>query len=264
MHDRIVSSRGPERLYRSQSLQRGAAISECFSGGRSALEVFELADIAGATRSRTHRYALTPVALGHLEQGSQSRYRLSSGAARPGMVAPGGIRQELSAWDVLERLRDDVGFTVSMGVLDRARVVYLYRFFGHGSVQYLIDQDLGVGAEVPVYCTALGKALLASLPAGERRRVVASLQLVPYGPRSITTKTELVAELDRIGGGDTVVSNEELVGGARSVAVLLPHSGGEHPLAIEVTVPAETRTVNRLVREFGPLLRLTARQIVRP
>jgi IclR family transcriptional regulator, pca regulon regulatory protein len=245
----------------SYSLERGAAILKCFSSGHQTLGIFEIADITGISRSTTHRYAMTLVALGYLEQDSQRRYRLAGRASDPGAAMLGAIRQEISARDALEDLRDQIGYTVSMGVLDWTRVVYLYRFFGHRAGQYTIDQNLGVGADVPVYCTALGKVLLASLRAMELRELLASLQLVPYGPRSITTKKELLAELARIDAKHAVVSNEELVSGARSIAVLIPCSESGYPLGIEVTVPSKARTANRLLREFGPRLRRTAKLI---
>jgi IclR family pca regulon transcriptional regulator len=244
--------------HKSQSLERGVAILRCFSRERQTLGVFEIADMVGISRPTIHRYVVTLVALGYLEQDSKRRYRLSRHAARSAMAVLRTVRRELSAREVLEELRDEVGYTVSMGALDGTRVIYVYRLFGHRAGQYMVDQDLGVGADVPVYCTALGKALLASLPVVERRRLLASLQLVPYGPRSITTKRELLVELERISVGDVVVSDEELMGGARSLAVLIPRLNSWRPVAIEVTVPSGTMTVDRLSGEVGPCLRQAA------
>jgi IclR family pca regulon transcriptional regulator len=245
----------------SRSLEYGVAILESFGGARQTLGIAELADIVGTSRSTTHRYAVTLVALGYLEQGPERRYRLSRGAADPGMAAIGAIRRDLSAAAVLEGLRDELGYTVSMGTLDRACVTYVYRLFGHRLGQYAIDRDLAAGASVPAYCSALGKVLLASLPAAEREELLAGLNLVPQGPKSITTTRELADELDRIRGRDAIVSDEELVVGGRSIATLVPRPGGERPLAIEVSVPAEAYTVNQLAKKVGPALKRAARLI---
>lgn len=52
----------------SQSLERGLAILRCFRPERSVLGIAEIADRLRMTRSTTHRYVITLVALGFLEQ----------------------------------------------------------------------------------------------------------------------------------------------------------------------------------------------------
>jgi IclR family transcriptional regulator, pca regulon regulatory protein len=245
----------------SRSLEYGIAILESYSGTPQALGIAELADIVGISRSTIHRYAMTLVALGYLEQDPKRKYRLARRAADLGSVAVGEIRRQVPARAVLEELRDQVGHTVSMGVLDGARVIYVHRLLGHRPGQHAIDQDLGVGANVPVYCTALGKVLLASLSDAERRELIASVELVRHGPSTITDRKRLIAELDSVSPRSVLVSDEELVRGARSIAVLVPRPRSEHPLAIDVTVPSAAYTVSRLLKDVGPHLKRAAKLI---
>jgi IclR family pca regulon transcriptional regulator len=242
-------------------LEYGIAILESFSREHQVLGIAEMADVVGISRSTTHRYAITLVALGYLEQDDKRKYRLSTRAAGPGSSAIGAIRRQTPARVALEELRDEIGYTVSMGILDGTRVIYVHRLLGHLPGQYAIDMDLGVGANVPVYCTALGKILLASVSDAQRRELLAGLDLIPQGPRSITVKSKLNAELDRISTREAVVSDEELIGGSRSVAVLVPRPASEHPIAIDVTVPSSVYTVDQLLEEVGPRLKRTARLI---
>jgi IclR family transcriptional regulator, pca regulon regulatory protein len=247
----------------SRSFEYGAAILEAFSHEHLALGIAELAEFVGITRSTTHRYAATLVALGYLEQDPKRKYRLSLAATGPGHTAIGSMRRQVPARVALEELRDKTGHTVSMGVLDSTRVIYVHRLFGHHRGQYEIDMDLGVGATVPVYCTALGKVLLASLSDDERLEIIAGLQLIPHGPNSILAKSDIAAELDRLNVRDAVVSDEELTAGARSIAALIPRPAGEYALAIDITVPSWAYTVNRLRKKLGPPLRRTVRLISR-
>ncbi len=212
----------------------------------------------GLSRPTTHRYAVTLVALGYLEQDGKRRYGLSTRASGPGRSAIGAVRRQVSAGVALEELRDKVGHTVSMGVLDRDRVVYVHRLFGHRRGQYAIDLELGVGASVPVYCSALGKVLLASVSDAERSELLEGLQLVPHGPNSIVAKSELADELARMNPREPTLSDEELTAGSRSVAVLLPRPSGEYPLAIEVTVPSSAYTAKQLLEQVGPMVKRTA------
>jgi IclR family pca regulon transcriptional regulator len=245
----------------SRSLEYGIAILESFSGRRQVLGIADLADIVGISRSTTHRYAMTLVTLGYLEQDPKRRYRLARDAAGPGAAAIGAIRRQVPARAMLQELRDETGYTVSMGVLDGARVIYVHRLLGHRLGQYEIDRDLGVGAHIPVYCTALGKILLVSLSDAERRELLASIELVRHGPGTITSSKKLTIELDRTSPREVVVSDEEHEPGARSIAALVPRPRSEYPLAIDITVPSDAYTVDRLVKSLGPRLKRVAKLI---
>ncbi|MGA9315160.1 MAG: IclR family transcriptional regulator [Solirubrobacteraceae bacterium] len=245
----------------SRSLEYGVAILESFSGGRQTLGIADIADIVSVSRSTTHRYAMTLVALGYLEQNSKRKYRLAQHAADPGGAAIGAIRRELAAREVLEELREQTGHTVSMGVLNGARVIYVHRLLAHGVGQYSADHDLGVGAGIPAYCSALGKVLLASISDAERRELLTTIKLKSHGPNTIEERDELAAELDRISTRGVVVSDEELFAGSRSIAALVPRPRSEHPAAIEVTVPSFAYTVEQLRKRVGPRLKRAAKLI---
>jgi DNA-binding IclR family transcriptional regulator len=245
----------------SRSLEYGVAILETFSAERQELGIAGLSDIVGISRSTTHRYATTLVALGFLEQNSKRKYRLSARAATPGSAAIAAVRRDIHARAVLEELREQTGHTVSMGVLDRARVTYVHRLFGHRTGQYAIDAGLGVGASMPVYCTALGKVLLASLSDAERHEVLAGLRIRRHGPNTILDRHALAAELESISPRGLVLSDEEAVRGARSIAVLVPRPSGEHQLAIDVTAPSAAYTLEQLTTQIGPHLKRAARLI---
>jgi IclR family transcriptional regulator, pca regulon regulatory protein len=245
----------------SRSLEYGVAMLESFSDERQVLGIADIAEIVGVSRSTTHRYAMTLVELGYLEQDSKRKYRLAQHAADPGGAAIGAIRGEVAARPVLEELREQTGHTVSMGVLDGTRVIYVHRMLAHGTGQYHADHDLGVGAGIPAYCSALGKVLLASISEAERRELLANVKLRPHGPKAIEEREELAAELDRVSTRGVVVSDEELFAGSRSIAALVPRPRSEHPAAIEVTVPSSVYTVEQLRKRIGPRLKRAAKLI---
>jgi len=255
---RIEDAADPRR---SRSLEYGAAILQCYSGEYLALGIADLAEVIGISRSTTHRYAMTLVALGHLEQDSKRKYRLAARAADSGRVAIEAVRAEVGARAVLEELRDELGHTVSMGVLSGGRVIYVYRLFGHRRGQFAIDGCLESGASVPVYCTALGKVLMASLSTAERERLLAELEFERQGPKAILDRRRLAAAIEQIGASEAVLSDEEQIAGARSLAVLVPGSRGAHTLAVEVVVPASAYSASRLVKQVGPRLKRAAKLI---
>jgi DNA-binding IclR family transcriptional regulator len=60
----------------SQSLERGLAILGCFTPARPVLGIADIADDLGMSRSTTHRYVITLLALGYLEWDASRKYRL--------------------------------------------------------------------------------------------------------------------------------------------------------------------------------------------
>ncbi len=249
---------------KSQSLERGLKLLLAYSGGSQLIGVAELADMVGFSRPTTHRYASTLVQLGYLEQGPRRKYRLATRAADPGTKIIQELCQVLPADEALRGLRTKTGHTVSMAALDRTRVLYVRRFFGHRRGQHRIDHSLRVGAVIPAYCTALGKVMLANLPEDERRELVTTMNLIPEGPNSIIEHDTLLAELDAIDPQAPLISDEEFVPGARSIAIPIARQGGMQPIAIDVTVPSEAYTAAQLLAEIGPKLVGAAELIAKP
>src|SRR6201992_3849810 len=111
----------------SQSLERGLAILGCFTPSRPVLGIADIADELGMSRSTTHRYVITLVALGYLEQGASRKYRLGLRVTDLGMSALNSTGLREHARPYLEELRQRTTYTASLGVLDGAEVLLVDR-----------------------------------------------------------------------------------------------------------------------------------------
>ncbi len=245
----------------SSSLRAGLAILNCFSAERPVLGIARLADELNMSRSTTHRYASTLVALGYLEQDHARRYRLAPRVADVGMAVLDSMALRGKAREPLRALREQTGRTVSLAVLDGDHVRYIERLRGWRKGQHAVDLDLGVGARLPVHCTAMGKVLLAYLPDAEREQLIAGLQLTRRGPNSLTSKRALRAELEQIRVAGLAVGDEELAPGVRTIAVPVTDPDGEVLAAIGVPVPAEAFSAQELRDAIGPPLATAAQRI---
>jgi DNA-binding IclR family transcriptional regulator len=235
---------------------------ECFSAERLVLRIAELADMIELSRSTTHRYATTLAAMGYLEQDDKRRYRPSQAAVSPGMSAIRTLRAETpGARAILEDVRERTGYTASMAALEGTHAIYVHRLFAHGVGQYEADLDLRVGAHIPVYCTAIGKALLASLSEPEQRAVVAQLTLKREGPSTIMRKKAFEEELTRVRANRIATCHHEQVDGVHSIAAAITHPGRSRPLAISITIPARRYTVKQMTRLFAKHVRDAAERI---
>ena len=198
----------------SQSLERGLAILGCFTPKRPVLGIADIADELGMSRSTTHRYVITLVALGYLEQGASRKYRLGLRVTDLGMSALNSTGLREHAHPYLEELRQRTSYTTNLGVLDGVEILYVDRVRSFRRGQSQIDLDLHTGSRLPAYCTAMGKLLLANLPESEQRELIGEIKLTKRGPNTITSKKALREELEDVAAAGFAVDDEELGGRA--------------------------------------------------
>jgi DNA-binding IclR family transcriptional regulator len=253
----------PENLRKfSSSLVAGLEILACFSAEHPVRGIADMAEELDMGRSTTHRYASTLVTLGYLEQGSARKYRLSSRVADFGLSLLDSMAIRGVARRHLGELRARTGHTVSLGVLGSGGVVYIDRLQGSRQGQYAVDVGTGLGTCQPVHCTAAGKALLVRLPVAGQRKLIAKLRLTRRTRKTITTKTALRAELERIvAEGGVAVEDEEFSVGRRAIAAVVVDAEGLPLATVELAVPAAEYTREELLELLGPKVIATARNI---
>jgi IclR family transcriptional regulator, pca regulon regulatory protein len=245
----------------SQSLERGLAILSCFTPKRPVLGIADIADELGMSRSTTHRYVITLLALGYLEQGASRKYRLGLRVTDLGMSALNSTGLREHAQPYLEELRQRSSYTVSLAVLDGPEVLYVdqARSFRRGPVQSNVD--VRTGSRLPAYCTAMGKLLLANLPESDQRELLAQIKLTKQGPNSITSKKALREELDQVLDASFAVDDEELAKDLYSIAAPVRNEARQVVAAVDISVPSSIISLGELVDALGPHLVSTADRI---
>jgi IclR family transcriptional regulator, pca regulon regulatory protein len=245
----------------SQSLERGLAILRCFTPERPVLGIADIADELGMSRSTTHRYVITLVALGYLEQGASRKYRLGLGVTDLGMSALNSTGLREHAHPYLEELRQQSTYTTSLAVLDETDILYIDRVRSFRRKQSLLDLDLQAGSRLPAYCTAMGKLLLANLPATEQRELIASMKLTKHGPHMVKSKKALSEELDKILAEGFAVNDQELAAGLYSIAAPVRNEARDVVAAINLTAHSSMISLEEMVDALGPHLISTAGRI---
>jgi IclR family transcriptional regulator, pca regulon regulatory protein len=245
----------------SQSLERGLAILGCFTPGRPVLGIAEIADELGMSRSTTHRYAITLVALGYLQQDASRKYRLALRVTALGMSAMSATGLREHAHPYLQELRQRSGYTVSLAVLDGPEIVYADRVRSFRREQRKIDLGLAVGAHLPAYCTAMGKILLAHLPDDQRGELIAGMQLTKRAPNTITGRQALRAELAQALRDGFAVNDQELAPELQSIAVPVRNESRDVLAAVSLAAHTSTISLEELADALGPHLIATADRI---
>ncbi|HEX7610284.1 MAG TPA: IclR family transcriptional regulator [Solirubrobacteraceae bacterium] len=245
----------------SQSLERGLAILGCFTPKRPVLGIADIADELGMSRSTTHRYVITLVALGYLEQGASRKYRLGLRVTDLGMSALNSTGLREHAHPYLEELRQRTSYTASLAVLEGTDILYVDRARSFRRGQSTIDLDLHLGSRLPAYCTAMGKLLLANIPDPEQRELLASIKLAKRGPNTITTKKALREELDQVAEAGFTVNDEELAPGLYAIAAPVRNEAREVVAAVNLAAHSSMISLEELVDALGPHLVSTADRI---
>jgi IclR family transcriptional regulator, pca regulon regulatory protein len=245
----------------SQSLERGLAILGCFTPRRPVLGIADIADELGMSRSTTHRYAITLVALGYLEQDASRKYRLTLAVTDLGMSAMSATGLREHAHPYLQELRERTGYTVSLAVLDGPEIVYVDRVRSFRREQRKIDLGLAVGAHLPAYCTAMGKILLAHLPDDQRGELISSMKLIKRAPNTITAKQALRAELAQVLQDGFAVNDQELAAELQSIAVPVRNESRDVLAAVSLAAHTSMISLEELADALGPHLISTADRI---
>ncbi|MGC2372601.1 MAG: IclR family transcriptional regulator [Solirubrobacteraceae bacterium] len=241
----------------SQSLERGLAVLRVFTPERPVMGIAEIADELGMSRSTTHRYVISLVALRFLEQGASRKYRLGLRVADLGMsvLNSTGLRESRVH---LEELWRRTSLTASIAVLDEADIVYVDRARSNSRAESSLGLSPRTGTRLPARCTALGKVLLAHLPEARLREVLQEITFDPRTPKTILTKTALVNALAETREQGFAVNDEECAVAEVAIAVPVRLGSGEVVAAVGVAARSATMSLDRLVREHVPLATSTA------
>jgi IclR family pca regulon transcriptional regulator len=243
-----------------KSLGRGAAILSAFTPVRSVLGISEIADELAISRSIVHRYVITLVALGYLEQSSSRKYRLGPRVADPGSAAihSSGLREH--ARSHLQGLRRRTSLTAGLGVLDGGEVLYVDRMCSLRGDQNETDLSLRAGSRVPAYSSAGGKLLLAHLPEAQQRALISSSRLAGHAAHTITGGEALRREFEAIRQAG-FASDEQLAAGLVAIAAPVRNNAGEVIAALELTERRALMSSEELADSLAAHLRASADRI---
>jgi IclR family pca regulon transcriptional regulator len=245
----------------SQSLERGLAILGCFTPLRPVRGIADIADELGMSRSTTHRYVITLMALGYLEQGASRKYRLGLRVTDLGMSALNATGLREQAHPYLDELRERTSYTTSLGALDATDVLFVDRLRSFRRDRGKIDIDIDAGSRLPAYCTAMGKLLLANLPETEQRDLIARMKLGKRGPNTITSKRALREEFDEIQAAGFAVDDQEFAPELYAIAAPVRNQARDVVAAVALAAHSSMISLQELVDALSPHLLATADRI---
>ncbi len=172
---------------------RALVVLERLSGQRD-LGLEDLSRKLKMAKPTVYRFLLTLQHLGYVRRTDGDRWSMTMKAFNVSSRALDQLDLYSAGRAVAEDLSETLGETTHMGVLDGDSAVYVLKI----ESRHTIRMFSRVGRRIPLYCTAIGKVLLAFLPGAARETVLKEVHRVACTRNTLTTRATLDAELERI------------------------------------------------------------------
>ncbi len=217
------------------------------------LGLTEIASLTGLPKTTAFKYLRTLCECGMVSRDPDAdRYRIGLVVWQLAQLAGDQRAVREIAMPYLRSLRDRFDETVNLAILEQQEIVYVDIVESRRSLR----MQAAPGQRDPAYATALGKAMLAFLPASEWRAHVPS-RLVPRTAHTLTSVTALRAELDLIQRRGYAVDRGENEEGLSCIAAPLLGMNQQLAGAISVSAPA-MRLARTTQREMIDAVRAAA------
>lgn len=243
-----------------QSADRLLHIIEELSLSPRGQTLTELSEAVQLHKSTTYRMLSTLAAWNYVFKDEESgKYRLTMRMFEIGSRAIGGTNLLSVARPYLEHLYDETDEAIHLVIRDGYEIVYIYK---EDSISHSIRMSSRVGLRNPMYCTAVGKSILALLPHEEQLDIWNNSVITPFTPKTITTFESMEKECQLIYERGYALDDEEHERGIRCVAAAICNFSGEPIGALSVSAPA-FRLDDSHVKKYSILVMDAAKSIAR-
>jgi DNA-binding IclR family transcriptional regulator len=210
-----------------QSVSRALQILNLFSLNKPYLGITEISREVGLHKGTVQGLVRTLTNAGFLRQdGETRRYQLGLKIYELGVILAGGLEINQKASAPAHNLARQTQHLVRIAIQDGDSA--LVTLDAYPTPQRFFTWQFGPRS--PLYCTALGKALLAFLGRREIEGYLKRVKLIPYTPHTITKKDKFLRELEETRKrGYSINREENLLARAALGAPIF--GGGRFPVA---------------------------------
>ena len=212
--------------YSIRSVQRVCDILDLVQAHPQGLSLVDFAAATELPKSSVFRYLSTLEGRGYVERNEKGDYRLG--------LSLSGERLDMLTRRLtphLLRLRDELGETINLGMLDGSRVAYLEIVESKASIR----NAPRAGEREFIHCTALGKVLAAGRPTDYVESILRQEGMPAHTEHTITDVDAYLEELELTRQRGYAIDNEENELGGRCIAIVVPRT--KLPIAVSLSAP---------------------------
>ena len=220
-----------------QVIDRSARLMEAIATSSQPASLKILSAETGLHPSTAFRILGSLIEVGFVERDSAGHYfigrkvRQLSDSVRRGV----DIREE--AYDVMEKLRDEIGETVNLTVREGDEVIYIERT----TPNRMMRVEQVIGSRAPLHVTAVGKLMLGELGAEFIKAYCKRTGLKAYTTHTLSTQDKLIKAVHEARSKGFAYDDEEAEIGVGCIGVLIHDNKGEVVAGLSISAPIERR-----------------------
>ena len=158
----------------------------------------------------------------------------------------------------IQDLAEQTGETVHLVQMEGINAVYIDKVEApHNSVRMVSM----VGKTIPLYCSGVGKAILADMDDDQIRQIWEQSELHTYTANTVTDYNTFLEVIGAIRNNGYSMDNEEMEIGVRCIAVSLGCVHHKLPYAISISAPKD-RMKDKQITQYKKLLLNTKKQLL--
>ncbi len=241
------------------SVAKAIQMLDLFTTNRPRLGISEISRAMEVSKGTVQGLVRTLTRGGFLQQDQETRkYKLGLKIYELGRILAESLDINQKALNPAHQLALETQHLVLIGVLDGDSALVTMDAYPR-SRPFI---SAGTGPRAPLYCTALGKALLAFLDPGELEDYLSKADLISYTAHTIVNRKQLIADLTATRKrGYAVNCEEHLLGYAGIGAPIFGHAGSPVGAVCLVVDPMEV--VSRQGQKLAKEVTKTASEISR-
>jgi DNA-binding IclR family transcriptional regulator len=187
-------------------------------------------------KSTVYRFLNSLKKLGYVFQNSSNeKYSLTLKLFELGSLVLGRMELWEQAHPILEQLAEQTHETIHLAILDDGKLVYLGKIESTQALR--VSMASRIGQSAPMYCTGVGKLLLAYLPPEKVEQILSQEKMQRFTDHTITDRSQLTNELERIRQNSYAFDDEEHEVGVRCVAAPVRNNQGVVVAALSISIP---------------------------
>jgi DNA-binding IclR family transcriptional regulator len=242
--------------YMVPALEKGLMILEKLARSEELLRITDIHEQMGIPKTSVFMILSTLETMEYIEKVDDNRYRLTMKIYNIGneILAKYDIRG--IARPFMEKLADQLRFTVHLAVLSSGRAVYIEKVNGPAFVQF----GTRIGQTMPLHSSAVGKVLAAYLDEESLDEIIEANPLIRATENTITSPEVFKKFLIYVRETGYAIEDEEGEIGVRCVGAPIFNSKGKVVAAVSVTGvrndlhSAQFHEIGSTVKDYGMLI----------
>jgi DNA-binding IclR family transcriptional regulator len=239
-----------------KSLYKAVKLLDCFTNTVPERGISEMAEMTGMLKSTVHNIVTTFEKCKILEKNPENnKYRLGLKILQLGnnFLSTNDLRSRIKPY--LTRISERIAENIYFVVLTEDESLYLDAIYPS---MFSPGRTI-IGTRAPLFCTGVGKAMLANLAPEDIKRIL-SKGMPSFTPNTITDEKMMMEELTVIRQRGYAIDNMEHEYGIKCVAVPLFNCNGKVMGAISVSGPS-LRFSDETILRYADILRQASEEI---